>query len=266
MEIGARRTGMFFFDFTLVRFVVGWPLDFFYWKSPAGPVRWRYEVGFLEREIVVRRSRRWDRGVVGVEEEKKKKEEEKEEEGGGGAVFRGEGWLGEELYRERVLPGLERAWVEGRTGYAMMDKNWDLDFDAMITAHRSLRSRTLRWEDLSSRKLAVHHPDRGWLVYSPDASLRRGEEVAEKGDVESVRRRLKDLGKENLFWKWMDVVQGVGMGMGVGVGTGMEKERSEKRKSMDRKVRDLFEREGVDFDAFWGLRGGDAEVVDTGSI
>lgn len=257
MEIGARRTGMFFFDFTLARFVVGWPLDFFYWKSPAGPVRWRYEVGFSEREIVVRRSRRWDRGVVGVEEE----------EQGGEAVVRGEGGLGEEVYRERVLPGLERAWVEGRTGYAMMDKNWDLDFDAMITAHQSLRSRTLRWEDLSSRKLAVHHPDRGWLVYTPDASLQRGEEVA-GGDVESVRRRLKDLGKENLFWRWMDVVQGVGIGVGVGVGMGMgmEKEGSEKRKSMDRKVRDLFEREGVDFNAFWGLRGGDAEVVDTGSI
>lgn len=137
---------MFFVDFALVRVVAGWPIGFFWGTEDAGvgPLRWRWEVGFGEREVVVRRSRGWWGGEEGKEK---------------GAV--GES-LGKE--KERVLPIVERGWVNARTGYAMIDQNWELYFAGMVDAHRLVGKGEVPWEDFE-RKVVVWTEGEGWLVW-----------------------------------------------------------------------------------------------------
>lgn len=143
---------MFCVDFALVRVVALWPWGFFWgWRdggdgsgSGVGPVRWRWEVGFGEREVVVRRSRGgWWNG-------------EGEAEGG----------LKERLEREgeRVWPVVEKGWVDGRTGYAMLSRDWELYFAGMVRAHRLIKSGEVPWEDFE-RKVAMWTEGEGWLVW-----------------------------------------------------------------------------------------------------
>lgn len=177
-----RRAGMFFMDFALYRFVLGWPWDFFYWGGALvsggggdgggrfGPARWRWEVGFKNMEVVVRRSRGWGEEVVGRDVD-----------------VMGGGEVGGRIFKERVIPGVERGWVNGRTGYSMVDKNWDLDFRGMVLADRSLGDGTVKVEDFE-RKVAVHTRENGWLVWEVEM-LERGEEGGGQGvgDVSGSR-------------------------------------------------------------------------------
>lgn len=160
MAIGARRAGMFFLDFALVRVVAIWPRDFFL-GGPLGlgPLRWRLDVGFKEKEVVVRRSRGW---WVGEGE--------------------GEGKVEERVYkeRERVAPVVEKGWVQARTGYGMMDRNWDLYFKGMVDAHRLVGRGELGWEEFE-RKVVVWTEGEGWLVWEVGRLEREEEREGEGG-------------------------------------------------------------------------------------
>lgn len=234
VEIGARRTVMFFLDFTLATFVLGWPRDFFYWGDPPGPARWRWNAGFGEREVVVRRSRRWGEEVVGRE-----------------AEVTGEREVGERVYRERVLPAVEPGWVHGRTGYAMMDKSWDLDFKGMLTAHHVLAAKYLSLADFALQ-VAVHTPDRGWLVWEIATPSAAGGGPAEglvpRNQMERIKASLGALGKETLFVRWVELMQAET--------AGQEGLTPERKAGILTKVEDMFRAEGMAFEEFWGEVGG----------
>ena len=53
-----KRVGMMLFDFLLIRLVGPWPWSFFF-ERPANPVTWRWKIGFLPQEVVVRTCRNW---------------------------------------------------------------------------------------------------------------------------------------------------------------------------------------------------------------
>ncbi len=100
-------------------------------------------MGFREREVVVRRSRRWwGPGAEGVRDVGERVERE----------------------RERVIPVIERGWVQGRTGYAMLDRNWDLYFTGMVHAHRLVDQGPASLGDFE-RKMVVWTEKEGWLVW-----------------------------------------------------------------------------------------------------
>lgn len=140
---------MFAVDFVLVRVVALWPWGFFWgWDGVGGPLRWRWEVGFGEREVVVRRSRGgWWRGIEG--------------EG------KGEVGLRERLGREggRIWPFVEKGWVDARTGYAMLSRDWELFLAGMVDAHRLVKTGEVSWEDFE-RKVVVWTEEEGWLVWA----------------------------------------------------------------------------------------------------
>lgn len=149
VALSARRAGMFCVDFALFRVVALWPYGFFWGSGDGvGPVRWRWEVGFQEREVVVRRSRG---GWWGREGEREGKE-------GGGLRER---W---ERERGRVWPAVEKRWVDARTGYAMLNRDWELFFAGMVDAHRLVKSGEIPWEDFE-RKVVVWTEEEGWLVW-----------------------------------------------------------------------------------------------------
>jgi hypothetical protein len=142
-DIAMGRAGIFFFDFALYQFIFPWPRDFFY--GPKSPTTWRWRVGFREREIVVRRSRRWDENMP------------KE-------WLREESDANKEVYRERIMPAINKGWVKRKTGYLMMDKNWDLDFAGMVTAHELVAKGQAQLDDF--RKMVVAYSEQhGWLTW-----------------------------------------------------------------------------------------------------
>lgn len=228
VEIGASRTGMFFIDFALARFVAVWPMDFF-WGSPLGPMRWRWAIGFREREVVIRRSRRWGESVVGVDEE-----------------VVGDGELGRKTFEKRVVPGLDVVWVRGRTGMAMLDNNWDLWFRGMVDAHALVDNGRIGMIDFQGRTVAVHTEERGWLCWK--IVEEEGGEAREK--LQRVKGKLDVMGKEGLFWKWVELVQFETEGREMLTG------RSSGRENVVSRGKALFEEEGVDFDEFWRDVGG----------
>ena len=156
LDVLVGRTFMLFIDFTLAKFVLPWPMDFFA-GSPGNPVKWRWSVGFQDVEIVVRRSRRWDQTLR-------------------------TGWLTEgpegAVYKERILPAIDKEWVRTKTSYTMMDKNWDLDFAGMVTAHELVKQGKASLQDFQ-KTVIVYTEDNGWVIW-PVWTLEQGSSEQER--------------------------------------------------------------------------------------
>lgn len=198
---------MFVGDFLLFRFVGMWPWEFFLGKGEeASPVGWRRWNGFRDVEVVVRRSRRWDVPLFA-------------KEGSGEADTRGkvekrdgvkEEWLQEgqegKLFKEKVLPAVDREWVRSRTSYQMLDQNWDLYFSGMIEAQALIDDSQNGADDFRTSVL-VHAEKWGWLVWElwREHDEGAGDEATEK--LQLIKNKLTVMGKEHLFFRWIEIVQ-----------------------------------------------------------
>lgn len=241
LEIGGGRAMMFLGDFILARFVGMWPWDFFLGRGGmASPVGWRRWVGFRDVEIVVRRSRRWDGELF--------------EESGDGGEFgrRTEGkWLEEgkegKVMKERIGPAVSKEWVRDKTGYLMMDKSWDLFFAGMIEAHALVDGGKTQIEEFRT-SVFVYTERTGWLVWEvwKEHEEWRGDEGTRK--LQQIKDKLTGAGKENLFFRWIEVVQSETSHPGPFT--------VEKQQKAVLKIREEFEEQGVDFDEFWKDVGG----------
>ena len=253
LGLGGERALMFLGDFLLLRFVGMWPWGFFLgWRGEASPVGWRRWVGFRGCEIVVRRSRRiWDRdmfrtGERDEERDRDKKEEMEEGNEGVKSTFLLEGKQGM-VWRERVEPAVERRLLQGKTAYALMDKSWELDFSGMIKAHDMVDKDEIGIEPF---KTAVW----GCSVFGGGVGVEVWREH-ESGEVYEgtikllgIKNGLTRMGKENLFFRVVEVVQSETSQPGPFT--------KEKQKKAVRSIREEFDRQNVDFDAFWDGVGG----------
>ncbi|KAI4148213.1 MAG: hypothetical protein LQ340_005179 [Diploschistes diacapsis] len=225
------RTGNFFFDFMLARFLVPWPLDFLVGYS--SPTAWRLEVGFRDKEVGVRKSRKWDEQLA-------------------------KGWIAEDanaaICKERIMPAIERQWIRAKTSYLMMDKSWDLDFAAMIRAHNLLKTGSNRLQDFE-KTVIVYSEDFGWLVWEV-WKLDEGAQDEGRPKILTFKEKLTEMGKEDLFYRWVEIVQFETSQPG-----GFTKERQAKAMQ---EARELFEKQGVDFDKFWEKVGGSDGSVENG--
>jgi hypothetical protein len=224
MDEMVRRTLTFMLDLFLVRFVGAWPYDFLF-ARPASACAWRMALGFQVQEIAVRRSRRWDQTLK-------------------------KGWITEDadkgVYKERIMPAIERRWIREKSAYMMMDKNWDLDFHCMIQAHYLVTEKKLSLDDFQ-KQVWVYHDDYGWLVW-PVWRLDEGAEDEGRKKIVAMKDRLTAMGKENLFFRWIELIQFESSQPG-----GFNAERQQEAM---RKAKDMFEEQGVDFDQFWKDVGG----------
>ncbi|GAB1317619.1 hypothetical protein MFIFM68171_07829 [Madurella fahalii] len=232
-ELGTAVLGRaltFFLDFVLAVFVWPWPYEFVIGSrsGPAGrgsPAAWRWAVGFREKEVYVRRSRAWDGQVVG---------KDFLEDGKAGRERR-------EVLMDRVRAATAPMLLQQKTGYLTMNADWDLDWAGMVAATRLVDDKVVALE--AFRLLALLHHERfGWLTI--DLGQGEGAEQDERRrQVFAFRDALASLGKEDLFFRWVEMIQFETTQPG-----GFT---PEKQEAAAQKIRDMFKSNGVDFDELW---------------
>ena len=226
-----KRTVSFLFDFLLCVFVWPWPWEFFVGSSATAgsPVGWRWQTGFRDQEIYVRRSRAWDAAVGDVL---------------GNAdsdpAQRGEFWA-------RVRDATSPLLLQGKTGYLLMDGSWDLDWDAMVLAAWLVDKKDAGLDDFSGPLVLLHSERFGWVVVNLGQGDSDANEEHRRKQVFAFRDALAKLGKEDLFFRWIEIVQFETNKPG-GFGAQRQYDTAEQ-------IRELFKKNGVDFDAVW------AEIV-----
>ncbi|KAK0673592.1 hypothetical protein QBC41DRAFT_311121 [Cercophora samala] len=222
-----RRAFTFLLDFTLAIFVWPWPYEFLVGNPHHGsPCYWRYKLGFRPSEIYLRRSRKWDNEVLGKGKDLLANDD-----------IRKEFW---NQIRAATSPML----LNQKTGYLTMDANWDLDWAGMVNATALVDKKEID-ENVFATLVLVHHENFGWL------SIDLSDTGAKPGSAEDERRKqvfkfrdaLAAIGQEDLFFRWIEVVQ-----FETGRPGGFTQER---QVEVAQKIRDMFKEKGVDFDEFW---------------
>ncbi|ROT42742.1 hypothetical protein SODALDRAFT_326901 [Sodiomyces alkalinus F11] len=214
----ARRGFTFMLDLVLFIFVWPWPVEFSMGRTHGSPLRWRRLVGFREKEIYVRRSREWDRELGDVVKD---------------AAARND-LLG--LVRRATSPMLQHE----KTGYLTMNGEWDLDWAAMVQATALVDEKRVALDAFRSVVL-VHHAEHGWMSLPPQGTGEQKDDM--RRQVFEFRDALAAAGKEDLFFRWIEVVQYESTQPG-GFGP-------ERQVDAAKNIRAMFSDEGIDFDEFW---------------
>ncbi|KAL2880872.1 hypothetical protein SGCOL_003899 [Colletotrichum sp. CLE4] len=214
----AKRGGSLTLDLMLFIFVWPWPIEFVFGTSYSNPVSWRWKVGFREKEIYVRRSREWDQQLGDIFKDRE----------------RGEAL--QQVIRQACSPLL----LQEKTGYLTMTGQWDLDWQAMIDAHTMVDRNDVAL-DAFRRLVLVHHEDYGWMSVEEEGVTAKEDD--RRRQVFQFRDALNAIGKENLFFRWIEIVQFESSQPG-GFGP-------EKQIEVAKQIRELFQKEGVDFDQVW---------------
>lgn len=213
-------------DWLLFRIVGPWPWSFFM-ESPGNPVSWRWTVGFRDEEVYVRVSRGW--GAKDLL----------------GAAEGSSGKAGQEspFFKTRILPGVDAKRLREKTGYMLMDGDFDLDFYGMIAATQLLDRKTISIDQLrKSVFVFVGEENSGqWAVWDC-SKLDQGSETEARNKVIEFKDRLTAMGKENLFFKWVELIQYESNAPG-----GFTQER---QVAAAEKAKKMFEEQGVDWEAF----------------
>ncbi|RDA85569.1 hypothetical protein CP532_5380 [Ophiocordyceps camponoti-leonardi (nom. inval.)] len=217
-EIGRRGLTMFI-DFVLFVFVWPWPVDFAAGRQHGNPMLWRRRVGFRDKEVYVRRSRNWDEAVGDVLADSESRD------------------IVTAYIRQATSPLLQ----DQKTGYLLMDGAWDLDWEAMVYAHSLVDKKHIALEAFRSVAL-LHHRHYGWLCYD----LKAGDEADsedKRRQVFAFRDALTSMGKEDLFYRWVETVQFETTQPG-GFGAAQQ-------EATAKKIREMFEAEDINFDELW---------------
>ncbi|OAX81992.1 hypothetical protein ACJ72_03668 [Emergomyces africanus] len=217
-----RRTLTFFIDYLLLTILLPWPVRFI-----LGPAHWRRKVGFQIPEVVVRKSRAsWSDGLQPP------------------------AWIREddETIKTKVIPAITPQRLL-KTGYLLIDADWDLDFTAMVKAHELVADGSLKFDDFKTAVLVHGGGEEGaddglqWLIWRVGAENDGG-----PGTGAGESEKLASMGKEDLFFRWVELIQYESTQPG-----GFTPER--QRKTM-KETQQLFEDQGVDFEKFWADIGG----------
>lgn len=223
-----RRAFTFLLDFLLFVFVWPWPVEFCFGRTHGSPSQWRWNVGFRDKEIYVRRSRpTWDAKVR--------------------EAVKGTDFEARSQLMTNIGVAVNPMLLNEKTGYLTMNNEWDLDWAAMVHATRLVDKKDVAL-DAFKLMVLVHHENHGWL--SLDLKETRADAAPEdapfderRTQVFAFRDALAAAGKEDLFYRWIEIVQFESSQPG-GFGP-------EKQVEVAQKIRDLFQEQGIDFDEFW---------------
>lgn len=218
-----RRTFTFFLDFLLGVFVWPWPVEFTIGSAlrRGSPVAWRWSVGFRDKEIYLRRSREWDKTL--------------------GDILADDNTTGRNEFFSHVNSATSPMLLQEKTGYLTMNGEWDLDWAGMVEATRLVDNKSLALD--AFRTLVLLHIDRfGWLVMDINNGSNAKEDERRR-QVFRFRDALAAVGKEDLFFRWIEIVQFETSQPGGFTG--------KKQMETAQKIRDLFKDQGIDFDEFW---------------
>ncbi|ORY10435.1 hypothetical protein BCR34DRAFT_625301 [Clohesyomyces aquaticus] len=224
------RGMIFLADWMLFGVVGRWPWTFFF-ERPGNPVSWRWSVGFRDEEVYIRGGRGWTaKDLLGDAEGSTGK-------AGGESPF----------FKTKILPAVDSKRLREKTGYLLMDSSWDHEFSHMVTATRMLDNEKIPKQMLRKTVCVwVGAEESGqwavWNCWKLDQKLVEGSETEARQQIVKFKDRLTTMGKENLFFKWVELVQYESNAPG-----GFTQER---QIATAEKTKRLFEDQGVDFDAF----------------
>lgn len=215
----AKRALIFMCDLLLFVFIWPWPVTFVVGDERGSPVFWRWRVGFRDREVIVRRSRKWYGAVRD-------------------AVLDADG---QTLFMSKIGVATAPMYLGEKTGYLTMNADWDLDWAAMVDA-TSMVDKNMAAIEAFHTVVLVFREEYGWLA----VDLKMGdnaEEDTRRRQVFQFRDALTAVGKEDLFFRWIEIVQFEASQPG-GFGP-------ERQVEVAQRIRDLFDAEGINFDEFW---------------
>jgi len=222
-----RRTGTFLIDLGIYVFVISWPWNFFVGSSEIGsPVAWRWNVGFRDNDIIVRRSKKWVEGVQNVLLE---------------------GGSGQQTLFPIIWRAVDHTYMNEKTGYLMLNNEWDLDWAGMQIATDIVDTKGMTLDDFKTT-IYVHTEQFGWLTIVTMAASGSAKEEEGRKKIVAFKDELTVMGKENLFFKWIELVQFESSGP-EGFGPEQQAKTMAKAKAM-------FEAQGVDFDVLFKKIGG----------
>jgi hypothetical protein len=236
MNAVTSRTLLLMVDYAIFGLIGSWPKEFVLGSRLSrftSPLKWRRTLGFKDTEIIVRRGRKWDTPLLTPDNPDQVKT-----------------WkVDEELtIKVKVDPAMRPTYI-AKTGYLLLDKDWDLDFKAMLDAHSLVAKGNIQLKDLEN--LALVYYQKQWIVWkvheSPDASA---QDAQKDGVVEKFRHKLVDLRAEDIFFRWIEIIQFETSQPG-GFIEGRQAEAI-------RELRERLEKKGVDFARFWEDIGGQA--------
>ncbi len=226
----ASRTMKLLVDFGLYLVLWPWPRAFFDPSDKNSPVAWRFSVGFKDQEITIRRSRRWDEILGDVVTEG------------------GEGSEGGRLFLTNIRQATSRAYMYEKTGYSMLNKDWDLDWRLMVLATKMVDRKEMSIDDFKTTVL-IHSQEYDWVIF--EAQVATGDSTKElegRRKILAFKDELTAMGKENLFFRWIELIQYESSQPG---GFGPERQEAAMRKA-----KEMFEAQDVDFEKFWAKIGG----------
>ncbi|CAN8104936.1 unnamed protein product [Discula destructiva] len=221
-KVVSRRALTFLLDFLLFVFVWPWPLEFCLGGTNGSPLFWRWTVGFREQEIYVRRSRStWDTDIR--------------------KAVKGDDKQALTLLLKHIGAATEPMLINEKTGYLTMNSEWDLDWAAMVEATKMVDEKTVALEAFRL-VVVINHKDYGWVSLDMKEHDTAGDD-SRRTQVFAFRDALAAVGKEDLFYRWIEIVQ-------------FESTRPggfspEKQVETAKQIRDLFSGQGIDFDEFW---------------
>jgi hypothetical protein len=242
METGSRFL-LLTFDYALFSLLGSWPMEFVFGSKASrwvGLWEWREKVWFKETEVVVRRGRIWDTPML-------------DDKDGAPRV-----WIVQDELAIKVK--VETAMLPSytsKTALGLLDKDWDLDYKAMVDAHRMINDGRLKIQDLEG--IALVYYQQQWLVWK----VREDTEIVpydpqQEDTLQKFKQKLTELGQEDVFFRWIEVVQYETSQPG-----GFTQAR--QRGAIQELKKRLTDRH-IDYDAFWKDIGGEAGIPGLGDV
>lgn len=229
-NITVTRTLTLLGDYMLFTLLGSWPWRFVFGVAAtrySSPLRWRMALGFKDREVIVRQSRMWDKSLL-------------------------PDWtLDDELtLKDKIMPALDKKYLE-KTGYLLEDKNWSLDFQAIIDAHSLIDAKKLGFRDFDKAVLVFYPPSNGphggWMIWHVSKEDET-QTAAQQDNLVRFKDKLTAMGHEDLFYRWVELVQYESNSPG-GFTPG-------RQATAMREAKRMFEAKGIDFAKFWQEVGG----------
>ena len=230
------RTALLMVDYAIFGLLGSWPWQFLFGNKLnryTGPLSWRWTLGIRDTEVIVRRSRQWDT-TLGFEDEEGKK------------------WSSDDelTLKLKIEPAMRDA-LMSKTGYLLLDKDWDLDFEAMIDTHQLVEENVLDFKDVD--QIVLVHYQKQWLIWrtKPTEEGARVDSIADS-KLRTFKDKLTQQGQEGVFYRWIEIVQYESSLPG-GFTQGRQAEAM-------RELRRLLEERRVDYAKFWEEIGGQKGV------
>lgn len=195
------RTILLATDYVLFGLLGRWPWEFLFgdrYGRYVGAAGWKWNVGFSRRpEPIVRRGRKWDVPIFASEKERKKQ--------GKPEKF----WTKEEelLIYTNGSEGLRKI-NTSKNALSLLDRDWDLDYCAMVDATELLDKGSIKSNDLDHVILV---PWNGrwycWYPHSTGASIMAEVSGQQDDKLEKFKKTLVELGCEDVFYRWIEIIQ-----------------------------------------------------------